>query len=122
APLIAGDDGGSEELGLSEVPVGGHLVYSRRTRVVGVEKQQPSRLPRVVAVDSDDRPAAAASRRAQGDLGILRRRGRNAPHSGGVVIGSQTAGLPPHLSESGIAWHRIPAISFVQGILSPGKG
>src|SRR6266478_5373056 len=35
---------------------------------------------------------------------------------------AQADGLTARLSESEIAWQRIPTVSFVQGILSPSKG
>src|SRR2546422_10191340 len=55
----------------------------------GPQEQQPSRLPGVAAVDSDDRPAAAAGHRPQRDLGIRseeRRVGKSVDLGGRRII------------------------------------
>ncbi|PYX52358.1 MAG: hypothetical protein DMG76_29570 [Acidobacteria bacterium] len=102
-PLISWTDDGSEELADGEGPVGVHLVDPGGTRFVGVKKQQPSRLPGVRTVDSDDRSAAAAGHRTQCDLGILRRRRRDAPHALGVVDRVQAKGGTARLFEPRVA-------------------
>src|SRR5207248_6308256 len=104
-----------------EVSIRRHLVGARRARSIGIEEEPPAGLTRIVAVDPADGPATAARHRTERHLRVLRRRRRDAPHTGEVVTGvtadDETAGL----SEPVVVRQRIPAITFIERVLRPLK-